>query len=310
MRIGVLCNNKLAMPVVSYLMGEGILCGLATADRDMEVVQGFSTLAKQGGVGYCKISYRDFAGQLQQWMADTRPDAVFVVTFPWRIPAGVLALPRWGFVNFHYGLLPEMRGADPIFESIRKRKAVAGATVHIMDAGLDTGPVLYREEFPLQPELTYGMVSSQVAMMGERMCRNLVGELRKGALPAATAQDESKAVYLPKVGEEEITIKWGSMEAADIIALVRSCNPIARYGTPTAINGWKIGVCDVSEVNLQGDASAIAPGTILAIDPQNGLVICCKNGKAVKLEVVYTAEGYLPGYKLGFFGIQGGMVFG
>jgi methionyl-tRNA formyltransferase len=62
-------------------------------------------------------------------------------------------------------------------------------------------------------------------------------------------------------------------------------------------------------VNLDGDASAIAPGTIIAIDPQNGLIVCCLGGRAVKLEVVYTSEGYFPGYKIGLFGVGQWGVF-
>ena len=93
------------------------------------------------------------------------------------------------------------------------------------------------------------------------------------------------------------------MQAEEIVALVQGCNPIGR-GTPTSINGWKIGVVDIGNVNLDGDASAIAPGTIIAIDPQNVLIVCCLGCKAVKLELAYTSEGYFPGYKIAFFGIQ------
>jgi methionyl-tRNA formyltransferase len=84
---------------------------------------------------------------------------------------------------------------------------------------------------------------------------------------------------------------------------------VAR-GVPVIINNWRIGVCEVGEVNLEGDARNIKPGTIVAHDMQNGLIVYCCDGKGLKLEVVYTEEGYLPGYKLGFFGITVGMAFG
>jgi methionyl-tRNA formyltransferase len=212
-----------------------------------------------------------------------------------------------GFLNFHYGLLPQMRGADPIFESRRQKKTVAGATVHKMDQGLDTGPVVLMEQIPLQPEYTYGMLSSQMAWLGDKMCQQLLPMLQAGQLPA-TLQNEADACYWPKINERQMSVSWKQQSREDIIALVRACNPIAK-GVPVTVNNWKFGICDISEVNLQGDASAIVAGTILACDQQNGLVVCCKEGKAVKIEVIYSAEGVFPGYKLGFFGIQPGMVF-
>lgn len=308
LKIALLCDNKMAVPALQRLASGGVLCSVATADKDAEVVYTFSGMALTLHVPYHKISHENYREQLRDWLLEAQPDIVFVITFPWRITAPLLAMPRLGFLNFHFGLLPEMRGADPIFESIRQRKDVAGTTVHRMDEHLDTGPILLREEVPLHAHFTYGMLSSQMASFGAQFCERLVGMLESGNPLEAMPQDETKAAYWPKIGEAELAVNWQQQSIEDIIALVRACNPIAR-GVPVLINNWKIGVCDVSEVNLQGDASAIVPGTILAADQQNGLVVCCKGGKAIKLEVIYTAEGVFPGHKLGFFGIAPGMVF-
>jgi methionyl-tRNA formyltransferase len=308
-RVGLLCNNKMAMPTMQRLMGEGVLCSVATADTDAEVLQLFGMVCKDTGMPYLAIGRKTYKEQLGEWLLAEKPDVVMVMTFPWRITAELLAVPRLGFLNFHFGLLPEMRGADPIFESIRQRLPVVGATVHVMDEGLDTGPIVLREELPaLSPEFTYGMLSGQMALLGERMCAQVLALCGQGQAMAATRQDDSKAKYWPKVNEAAITIQWDTMDIGTIMALVRSCNPIGK-GVPTTINGWKIGVVDVSEVALNGNASPILPGTIIALDAQHGLVVCGNGGRALKLEVVYTSEGVLPGYKLGFFGVQCGMVF-
>ncbi len=367
-KVGLLCNNKMAVPTLMRLMREGALCGVATGDTDAEAMHvvrascegGERSAGSAERVPYTVITRKGHKQQLREWVATVGADVVFVMTFPYRIPGEVLAMPRLGFLNFHFGLLPEMRGADPIFECIRQRLLVVGATVHVMDEGLDTGPIVLREEFPLSPDFTYGMLSGQMAMLGEKQCGEALTLLERGAekesgnesgergaesegasprpfpmkdrdgLPEervpytdghptnnisvvglpfpVTAQDESKAKYWPKVGEGEITIRWDKMNVEEIIALVRACNPIGR-GVPTSINGWKIGVVDICPVNLDGDASAIAPGTIIAIDHQNGLIVCCLAGRAVKLEVVYTSEGYFPGYKIALFGVGQWGVF-
>jgi methionyl-tRNA formyltransferase len=279
LKIGVLCNNPMAIPALHRLAAAGVMCFIASADNNADSQKQIMDTAHQLGAPYHKIVHSNKQIVLQDLLETKRPD----------------------------GLLPQMRGADPIFESIRQRKAEAGATVHKMDQGLDTGPIVLKEQIPLPPEYTYGMLSSQMAWLGDKMCQQLLPMLQTGQVPAAI-QQESEACYWPKIDERQLPVRWAQQSREDIIALVRACNPIAK-GVPVTVNNWKFGICDISEVNLQGDASAVVPGTILACDQQNGLVVCCKEGKAVKLEVVYSAEGVFPGYKLGFFGIQPGMVF-
>ncbi|MCW3123470.1 MAG: hypothetical protein JWQ38_2962 [Flavipsychrobacter sp.] len=306
-KIGLLCNNKMAFPAMQRMITEGVLCSIATSDKDTEVVTLFSQKAQECNVPYYNIKHKNYKEQLVQWLQDTQADVVFVITFPWRIPASVFSMPRLGFLNVHFGLLPQMRGADPIFESIRQCKKTAGATVHVMDEGLDTGPVVVREEITITAEATYGMLSTQMAYLGDKMCAAVINDLKAEKKIEAIPQDEQQAQYWPRISAEELTIRWDEMDSLTIKALVKSCNPIAK-GVPVILNGWKIGITDISEVNLQGDSSAIVPGTIIAIDPQNGLLVCCKDGKAMKLDVVYTEEGFFPGYKLAFFGITVGMV--
>lgn len=291
---------------MQYLMNEGLIIGVATPDMDAETVALTGVMAQTKAIPHEIIPKSGHKAKLISWLNAMQPDAVFVITCPWKITGEMRSIPKYGFLNFHFGLLPEMRGADPIFEAIRQRMSAAGCTVHVMDDGFDSGPIVAREAFAINPELTYGMLSAQMAMLGERLCRDVVAQLVAGTLNAEP-QVESNAKYWPKVNEDAVTIRWNKMDKDAIIALVRAGNPISK-GAPTSINGWKFAVCDISEVNLQGDASAIVPGTIIAIDHQNGLIIGCIGGKAVKLEVVYTSEGYFPGYKLLMFGIQPGMI--
>ena len=308
-KIGLLCNNKMAAPALMSLARSGMVTGVATADNDNEVIAVFGKMCGELGIPYEKIVRKNHEHHLREWLEDTNPDVVFVMTFPWRIPASILIVPGLGFLNFHYGLLPEMRGADPIFESIRQRMPFAGVSVHVMNSEFDAGPLLMSEQVPLPAEYTYGMLSSQVALLGDQLCNRLIQDLKENRALAPVPQDEARARYWPKVDEAAITIRWNEMTSQEITALVRACNPVAK-GAPTMINNWKIGVCEVIDVNLEGDVSALVPGTIVVMDQQNGLIVYCKDGRGLRLEVVYTAEGILPGYKLAFFGIANWMVFG
>ncbi|HEY3462065.1 MAG TPA: formyltransferase family protein [Gaiellaceae bacterium] len=93
-------------------------------------------------------------------LASVRPDLVVCMGFPWKIPPDALAVPRLGWLNGHPSLLPLHRGPLPIAWAIRSGDEEVGITFHLMDAGLDTGPILSQRRFPLgdlkEPEVFYG----------------------------------------------------------------------------------------------------------------------------------------------------------
>jgi methionyl-tRNA formyltransferase len=309
MKINILCDNKLAMPAIQKLLDAKKVAAIGITDRKIDVVQVFTHLAKRYGLPLQIFIKKNFPAQLQSWLAAHTPDVVLVMTYPFKIPASALKVPRHGFINFHYGLLPEMRGADPIFESIRQRKTIAGTTVHIMDEGLDTGPIIMREEIPCEPHYTYGMLSARLAGQGEKMAIKLIGMLESGNPVETVPQDESKAAYYPALTDKGIYLDWNNMDGESLVALINSCNPLSKNGVPTIVNGWTIGVCDATIIALTGDASAYTPGMILAVDGQNGLVVKTNDTNAIRLAVIYTEEGYFPGWKLSNFGIAPGMSF-
>src|SRR4051794_7835577 len=109
LRIALLCNNKMAAMACQRMAGAGELCGIATADTDAEVVNVFGAIAKAGNVPYRKITTGSHMAQLGEWLEAVQPDVVFVISFPWRIPAQIFGIPEMGFLNFHPGLLPGMR---------------------------------------------------------------------------------------------------------------------------------------------------------------------------------------------------------
>lgn len=93
-------------------------------------------------------------------LAPFEPDLVVCMGYPWKIPVAALAVPRLGWLNGHPALLPRHRGPLPVAWAIRAGDAEIGITFHLMDAELDTGPILSQKAMPLgeqvEPEVFYG----------------------------------------------------------------------------------------------------------------------------------------------------------
>src|SRR5215210_2175981 len=78
-------------------------------------------------------------------LAPLRPDLIISRSFPWRIPADVLALPRLGAINGHPALLPKYRGPNPLRWALRNGDTELGYTVHWTTSDFDTGSILRKD---------------------------------------------------------------------------------------------------------------------------------------------------------------------
>jgi len=115
-------------------------------------------------------------------LASVEPDLVVCMGFPWKIPPDALAVPRLGWLNGHPSLLPRHRGPLPVAWAIREGDEEIGITFHLMDAELDTGPILSQRRYGLgeleSPDVFYPRMGL------------VVGEALAEALERLAAGDE------------------------------------------------------------------------------------------------------------------------
>jgi methionyl-tRNA formyltransferase len=307
MKLLILCNDRLALPALSQLLQMNLVAGVGMTAKPGEVQTVVSMMCNQFKVPLRQFRKGTFAADLEEWVYQAQPDAVWVKTFPWKIPEAVLGVPRYGFINFHYAPLPEFRGANPLFWMIRNGVPEAGVTVHRMTALMDDGPVLLASKLPVQPTATFGMLVSMLGFNGAELSGKLLQLMQSGNLQG-TAQDSAKAVWYNRPQPQDLWIDWNTMDAISVSRLVSACNPWNK-GAPAKLNGsWMVGLTYVT-VAAGSYSGNVKPGTILGIDAVNGLQIACKDNTMIRADVVFTEEGFIPGFALAGFGVQKGMVF-
>lgn len=306
MKLLILCNDRLALPALGQLMQMNIVAGVGMAARPNEVQAVVSMMCTQSKVPLRLFRKGTFEKDLEEWVQHSKPDAVWVKTFPWKIPEAILSLPRLGFINFHYAPLPEYRGANPLFWMIRDGAAEAGVTVHQMTATVDDGPVVLTSKVPVHPAGTFGMLVSALGFSGAELSGKLLQVMQSGNV-AGKQQDSTKAVWYNRPQPKDLWIDWAAMDAAAVNRLVNACNPWNK-GAPAKLNGWMIGLTYVTVMEI-ADAHNAKAGTILSLDAAGGLKIACIGNTVIRADVVFTEEGFIPGFALAGFGVQKGMMF-
>lgn len=168
------------------------------------------------------------AGPLPDALTTLDFDAVAVACFSRRLPTSLLRLPRLGCLNVHPSLLPAHRGPDPLFWIFHDGDEVGGVTVHLMDEGFDSGPILARETIPLPDGLTEAELERICASRGGQLLAEAILALDAGALQPQP-QDEALATYQSWPQDEDYTITpaWSARRAHRfVVGLAGRSEPI------------------------------------------------------------------------------------
>ena len=273
-KIGILCNSSLGLPSLQALLHNKLVTAIGVADKQHEAIQDIRTIAQQFNLIPATFTKKQLSELLAGWVSNNKLDVVFVFTFPWKIPGEVLSLPPLGFINFHFGLLPQFRGADAIFPTIKSRAPYGGITVHEMDADYDTGAIIHIEKIPVLPTDTYGMHSAKLANTNISVLQKILPAILSGKTHKSEQPDEN-ANYYSRPAIKDISILWQKHTAEDIVALVNACNPWNK-GSYTMLNGMPLRITEAKLVDKNG--SNANAGEIIAIN-DSGLIVQCIGNK-------------------------------
>jgi methionyl-tRNA formyltransferase len=176
------------------------------------------------------------------------------------------------FMNIHCALLPKFRGMHPIQWAIVNGQTSFGYTLHLVDEGIDSGPIIYQGQFNFPAVPSYGQVRSQVS--------SYILDTLGGALAAFEAdekvvtQDERKASYFTKRQQEDGAIDWNN-SSQQIFCLMQAVLPPEMPGAYFFYKGQKIAIADGYVIDID---DYIGPtGKIVCIKGDD-IYIKCGNG--------------------------------
>jgi methionyl-tRNA formyltransferase len=168
----------------------------------------------------------------QQALAAYRADLMIVAAFGQILPQAVLDQPRYGTLNIHASLLPKYRGSSPISEAILQGERESGVTIMLLEAGIDTGPMLLRRAMPLAERETTASLTPQLAQLGAQTLLEALPLWVSGQL-IPQPQDHSLATHTRMIRKEDGRIDW-SRSAEALAREVRAYLP-----WPTASTTWR-----------------------------------------------------------------------
>ena len=150
---------------------------------------------------------------VEQWLADQALDVVCVACFPWRIPALLLALPTYGFLNLHPSLLPAYRGPAPLFWQLRDGLQAIGVTAHWMDAAFDTGAIAAQQALRLPEGAASAELDRFCAVTGADLVRQVLQQLEQGVLLQQPQPAGGSQHSWPTAADFRLSPQWSARHA-------------------------------------------------------------------------------------------------
>ena len=193
--------------------------------------------------------------EFQERLRALAPDVVPVVAYGALVPPPALEIPKHGWVNLHFSLLPAWRGAAPVQHAVLHGDEVTGASVFELEAGLDTGPVYGTLTEEIRPTDTSGDLLERLATEGAGLLVAVLDAIEDGTA-RAHPQPADGISLAPKLTVEDARVRWNDPSFA-VDRRIRACTPAP--GAWTTLRGDRVKLGPVRPV---ANAADLKPGEL------------------------------------------------
>jgi methionyl-tRNA formyltransferase len=241
---------------------------------------------------------------LQLWLTENRLSLAITFGFPYRVPGSVLDAIAHGAYNIHFSLLPGYRGPNPLFWQLKNNEKKTAVSIHRMTSQLDRGPIIAQQETDIFPGETFGLLGARLSFLAIQLLLKLIPDILDDKVHQVQNLGGS---YYKRPAEHDVTINWARQEAEEIEGLVNACNP-SYNGAITYLNNQQIRIVEVTPADVQQEMTA-QPGTVVHADKDHGVFVACRNNKYLRINILYTNDGLMTGFKLAALGLSAGLQF-
>ncbi|WP_102027328.1 methionyl-tRNA formyltransferase [Salirhabdus sp. Marseille-P4669] len=222
------------------------------------------------------------------------PDLIITAAFGQILPKVVLDAPKFGCINVHASLLPELRGGAPIHYSIIQGKKETGVSIMYMVEALDAGDVLSQVKVPILEQDHVGTLHDKLSLAGAKLLSETLPQVLNNTI-TATPQNEAEATFAYNIKREQEKIDWFKSHV-EIYDFIRGLHPWPVAATTW--NGTNVKIWWGEKVEKSYTSE---PGTVVEV-VEDGFIVACGDGKGIKVTELQPAgkkrmatESYLRG---------------
>ncbi|MFN2528210.1 MAG: methionyl-tRNA formyltransferase [Candidatus Baltobacteraceae bacterium] len=208
------------------------------------------------------------------------------------LPAAVLEMPSFGALNVHPSLLPKYRGATPIQTALCNGDTQTGVTIMMMDAGMDTGPIVLQERVAIMPLENYGALHDRLAQHGADMLAMAIERAKNKNLRSRPQTGDPSVTKTIK--KEDLRIDWSS-RADTIVNMIRAYSP--RPAARAELCGIPAKIFAAQRVAWPMSQEPARPGHIALSAGLQMMTVKCGDDAVAILELTSPGKPRESGYE-------------
>ncbi len=192
------------------------------------------------GMGFPVLKANRLDDAVTEAIAELEPDLGVIVAYGGLVREPLLSIPRLGWINLHFSLLPRWRGAAPVQHALIAGDPTTGASVFQLVPELDAGPIFGSISHPVAPTATAGDLLSELSVAGADLLGEVVDAIAAGSMSAV--EQTGEPTFAPKLTIDDARIDW--TQSADAVAnRIRGVTP--EPGAFTTIGDARLKVLGV-----------------------------------------------------------------
>lgn len=203
------------------------------------------------------------------------PDLIVTAAFGQLLPKKILDAPRYGCINVHASLLPELRGGAPIHHAILRGFTKTGITIMYMVEKLDAGDIISQVEVPITEQDDVGSLHEKLSAAGADLLSATLPKLLAGEIKPRQ-QEEEKATYALNITRKEEKIDW-SVPGEEIYNQIRGLCP-----WPVAYTTYESEILKIWKAEKRHLAEKQKPGMIVKVE-KDGFIVATGNDTGIKI---------------------------
>lgn len=273
MRLAVAATPDVALPTLDWLIHSEHELVLVITQPDKPVGRGrtvtpslVSRWAKDHSIVVIKPNSPT---ELIEFVTDL--DLVITIGFGTLLPVEILTLPRYGFLNLHFSLLPAYRGAAPAQRALENGETITGVTVFQLDKGMDTGPIYTQRATSIEPQWRALDLLHHLSVLGVAAVSEAIELIESGKTPVPQMGHASLA---PKISKEQARLDF-QLSATELVNKIRAFTP-----APGTWTYWQNEVFKISNAKSAVGAG-MQPGQVFLKD--ESIFVQCGNEEAIEL---------------------------
>jgi methionyl-tRNA formyltransferase len=279
MRIGVAATPDVAIPTLDWLISSEHQVVMVITQPDKPAGRGramkqsvVGEWASTRGIHVVKpISSEELIGSIDDL------DCVVTIGYGVLLPQQILDLPKHGFINLHFSLLPAYRGAAPAQRALQNGETTTGVSVFQLEKGMDTGPIYSQRTVAIDPQWRTVELLQTLALEGPAAVRDALTMISLGQSPSV---QQGEASLAPKITKQDAFLRFSS-QAKTIVNSIR-----AFTYEPGAWCNWKNESFKITSA-IVVENKQIPPAEIV-FDGQK-VFVGCATGSCIELLMVVPA---------------------